>query len=96
AGAGLAGFGAGNIVVFPQSCAPEDQVGIWTGFMNFTGNLGGVIAPVATGFLIARTGSYSPGFAIGPVLLIAGIFSYWFIVGELKPRARPAVASHGT
>ncbi|MGH9709706.1 MAG: MFS transporter, partial [Candidatus Acidiferrales bacterium] len=56
AGAGLAGFGAGNVVVFPQACAPEDQVGIWTGFMNFAGNLGGIIAPVATGFLIARTG----------------------------------------
>ncbi|MHB8484435.1 MAG: MFS transporter [Candidatus Acidiferrales bacterium] len=94
AGAGLAGFGAGNVVVFPQSCAPGDQVGIWTGFMNFAGNVGGVIAPVATGFLIARTGSYSPGFAIGPVLLIVGILCYWFIVGKLEPRRHAADASH--
>ena len=94
AGAGLTGFGAANIVVFAQSCAPEEEVGIWTGFMNFAGNIGGIIAPIATGFLIARTGSYSPGFAIGPLLLIVGIFSYWFIVGELGPRRHSAGASH--
>lgn len=87
AGASLVGFGSANIMVFPQCCAPEDQIGTWAGFMNFAGNIGGVIAPLATGSLLARTGSYSLGFAIGPVLLIAGIFVYWFVLGELKPRA---------
>lgn len=87
AGASLVGFGSANIMVFPQCCAPEMEIGVWAGFMNFAGNIGGVIAPLATGFLLTRTGSYSPGFAIGPLLLVAGIFSYWFILGELKPRA---------
>ena len=90
AGAGLVGLGSANIAVFPQACAPEGEVGMWTGVMNFVGNLSGVLAPVITGILIARTGSYSAGFAIGPLLLIAGIFLCWFMVGELKPREQQA------
>jgi MFS family permease len=92
AGASLVGFGAANIAVFPQSCAPEDEVGIWTGFENFAGNIGGVLAPITIGVLIARTGSYSPGFATGPLVLVGGIFCYWFLVGELKPRPPAAHA----
>jgi MFS family permease len=90
-GAGFVGFAGGNVYVFAQSCAPENEVGIWTGFMNFAGNVGGILASLTTGFLIARTGSYSPGFAIGPVLIVAGILSYWLIVGDLTaPLARCA------
>ena len=84
AGAGFVGFAGGTVYVFPQSCAPEEEVGIWTGIMNFAGNIGGVLAPLATGLLIGRTGSYAPGFAIGPALLLAGILSYWFMVGDVK------------
>jgi len=83
-GGSLVGLATGNLIVILQSCAPSDQVGVWTGWENFAGNVGGVVAPLATGFLIARTGSYAPGFALGAVLLLAGLFSYWFIVGELK------------
>lgn len=87
AGASLVGFGSANTFVFPQCCAPENEIGIWTGFMNFIGSIGGIIAPLATGFLLERTGSYSPGFAIGALLPIAGILFYWFVLGELKPRS---------
>lgn len=87
AGAALAGFSWANIWVFPQSCAPQDQVGAWSGQANFVANLAGVIAPLATGFLIARTGSYTPGFTLGALILVAGTFSYWFILGELRPPA---------
>jgi ACS family D-galactonate transporter-like MFS transporter len=83
-GGSLVGLATGNLIVILQSCAPSDQVGVWTGWENFAGNVGGVVAPLATGFLIARTGSYAPGFALGAVLLLAGLLSYWFIVGELR------------
>jgi len=64
--------------------APPNKIGSWTGIQNFAGNVGGISA-VVTGFLIGRTGSYLPGFVLGPVLLIAGLMAYWFIVGELRP-----------
>jgi MFS family permease len=87
-GASLAGLAEANMFVVLQSCAPPEDVGVWTGFENFTGNVGGVIAPAATGLLIARTGSYLPGFALAALVLLTGLLAYWFIVGELKPQAQ--------
>jgi MFS transporter, ACS family, D-galactonate transporter len=90
AAASLVGLATGNLIVILQCCAPPEEVGVWTGFENFAGNVGGVIAPLATGFLVARTHSFVAAFALGPILLIIGLFAYWLIVGELKaPPASP-------
>jgi MFS transporter, ACS family, D-galactonate transporter len=85
-GASLVGLATGNLFGVLQSCAPPEEVGVWTGFENFAGNVGGVIAPAATGLLIARTGSYLPGFALAALVLLTGLLAYWFIVGDLKPQ----------
>src|SRR5262249_42355849 len=57
-GGSLVGLATGNLLVILQSCAPPDDIGLWTGIENFVGNLAGILAPLATGFLIAWTGSY--------------------------------------
>jgi nitrate/nitrite transporter NarK len=88
-GGSLVGLATGNLIVILQCCAPSDRVGEWTGWENFAGNVAGVAAPLATGFLISRTGSYAPGFALAAGVLLAGLLSYWFIVGELKPPGEP-------
>jgi len=90
-GGSLVGLATGNLLVILQLCAPADEVGLWTGVENFAGNLAGIVAPLVTGFLISQTGSYSPGFALAASMLIAGLLSYWFIVGELKPPERELV-----
>ncbi len=84
-GGSLVGLSTANLIVILQCCAPPEKIGIWTGAENFGGNVAGILAPLATGFLISRTGSYTPGFALGPAVLLAGLLSYWLIVGELKP-----------
>jgi MFS family permease len=91
-GGSLVGLAAGNIFAIVQCCAPPDEVGIWTGFENLAGNVGGILAPILTGILIARTGTYLPGFALAAGVLVAGLLAYWFIVGELLPitGARPS------
>ncbi len=81
----LVGMSSPNILVVFQACAPRDEVGMWMGFGNFVGNIGGVLSPLLTGILISRTGSYTPGFALAPIILVAGLLAYWFVVGELKP-----------
>jgi MFS family permease len=83
-GASLVGLSTASILVMLQVCAPPKRVGSWMGIQNFAGNLGGISALI-TGFLIGRTGSYLPGFVLGPVILVAGLMAYWFIVGELRP-----------
>jgi nitrate/nitrite transporter NarK len=86
-GASLVGLATGNLFAILQSCAPPQEVGVWTGFENFAGNVGGIIAPAATGFLIARTGSYLPGFALAALVLLTGLLAYWFVVGKLNVRS---------
>ena len=87
-GASIVGLAAGNLFAVIQCCAPPDEVGIWTGFENFAGNIGGVLAPIVTGYLIFHTGTYLPGFALAAGVLVTGLIAYWFIVGELKPHTR--------
>ncbi len=84
-GSSLVGLATGNMFAILQTCAPPNEVGIWTGVENFAGNIAGILAPIATGFLIAKTGSYLPGFALAAGVLAAGAFAYWFIVGKLDP-----------
>ena len=84
AGGSLVGLSSPNILVTFQACAPHDEVGMWMGFGNFIGNIGGVLSPLLTGILISRTGSYVPGFALAPIILVAGLLAFWFVVGELK------------
>ena len=84
-GGSLVGLATGNLLAILQSCAPAEGVGIWTGAENFAGNLAGIIAPLAVGFLITAHGSYIPGFELGSIVLFAGVPAYWFVVGELKP-----------
>ena len=82
--ASLVGLATGNLLAILQSCAPSEAVGIWTGAENFAGNLAGIVAPLAVGFLITAYGSYAPGFQLASVILLAGVLSYWFVVGDLK------------
>lgn len=82
--ASLVGVATGNLLAILQSCAPSEAVGIWTGAENFAGNLAGIIAPLAVGFLITSQGSYVPGFQLASIILLAGMLAYWFVVGDLK------------
>ncbi len=84
-GGSLVGLATGNLLVILQCCAPPEDVGLWTGIENFAGNIAGILAPLLTGVLISQTGSYFPGFALAVIVLLAGLASYWFIVGELHP-----------
>ena len=87
-GASLVGLATGNLLAILQSCAPAEAVGIWTGAENFAGNLAGIIAPLAVGFLITSYGSYVPGFELASIILFLGVLAYWLVVGKLE--ARPA------
>jgi MFS transporter, ACS family, D-galactonate transporter len=84
--ASLVGLATGNLLTILQSCAPAEHVGIWTGAENFAGNLAGIIAPLAVGFLITSYHSYVPGFELASIILLVGLLAYWFVVGDLKPR----------
>ena len=55
------------------------------GVQNFFGNLAGIIAPVVTGMVVDRTGTFSVGFLIAAVFALFGMFAYGVIVPRIEP-----------
>jgi MFS transporter, ACS family, D-galactonate transporter len=89
-GASLVGLSTGNLLALMQRSAPAGRVGFWSSVQNFAANISGIAAPLATGFLIAKTGSYYPGFVVAVVVLLCGLPLYWWGVREPAPERRPA------
>ncbi|HTS65441.1 MAG TPA: MFS transporter [Candidatus Acidoferrales bacterium] len=89
--ASLVGLATGNLYALLASVAPQGAVGTWMGILNFAGNISGILAPIVTGLLIARTGSYYPGFVVAVVILHLGLPAYWWMVSE-KQSATVAAA----
>ena len=83
----LVGISVANMLVIQQTCAPPEQVGIWAGTMNFSGNVAGIVASVVTGLLVQQTGSYFIPFALGAVAMIPAFVSYVFVVEKVEPPA---------
>jgi ACS family D-galactonate transporter-like MFS transporter len=82
----LVGLATGNLLVILQSCAPPEEIGLWTGVYNTVGNIAGILSPIITGYLIATTGSYTPPFVLAAALIAVGPLAYWFIVGDISHR----------
>jgi MFS family permease len=79
----FSGIACGNMLAVPKISAPDDQVALWTGVQNCIGNIGGVLAPIVTGYLIWRTASYVPAFLVVAVILVVGAAAYLFVVPRL-------------
>jgi MFS family permease len=80
--ASLVGLSTGNIYALIQRMTTDGEVGFATGFLNFAGNLSGIVAPIVTGLIIARTGSYYPAFVVAVIVLLAALPIYWTMVRE--------------
>jgi ACS family D-galactonate transporter-like MFS transporter len=69
----------------PSLIAPQGGTGTIGGIMNFLNNLMGVVAPIATGYIVGATHSFTGAFLVAGVVLLVGIVSYVFILGRLEP-----------
>lgn len=81
--ASLSGICCGSMISIPKICARHTEVALWVGIMNAAGNVGGVLAPLVTGVVVARTGSYVPAFMTAAGVLLLGIAAYTMIVPSL-------------
>lgn len=64
--------------------APPKLVGLAGGVFNFCANLSGIITPIAIGFIVQTTGSFTGALVFMSFIALLGAFSYLFIVGEIK------------
>ena len=73
----------------PSLIAPRGGTGSIGGIMNFFNNMMGVVAPVATGYIVGASGSFTNAFLVAGIVLLVGIVSFVFVLGRLEPIPDP-------
>lgn len=74
------GLATANYWALTQTLLPGSSIGRVTGLQNFASNLSGIIAPVLTGWLKERTGSYDAPMLAVAAVLATGFFAYLILV----------------
>ena len=74
----------GSVNSLPIDLAPREAVGWLTAIQNFFGNVGGLLAPIITGWLVSRTGSFVISLVVAGGMALFGAISYLFIMGNLE------------
>jgi ACS family D-galactonate transporter-like MFS transporter len=77
----------------PSLISPKGATGTVGGIMNFAGNPMGVAAPVATGYIVGFTNSFSGAFIAAAVILLIGILSYVVLLGRIEPIPDPGAGA---
>jgi MFS family permease len=74
-----------NLWTMTQILAGPQTAGKWAGLENFCGNVAGIIAPIAVGVILERTGEFFWAFAITGGVTLLGAASYVFLVDRVEP-----------
>jgi MFS family permease len=79
------GLFTSNIWAITQTLAGSSGAGRWTGLQNAIGNLGSLLAPVVTGWIVHRTGSFLPAFVAASAFVLISCILYLFVIGPIQP-----------
>ena len=83
------GLFSSNVWAITQTLAGPAAAGRWTGIQNAIGNLGGVVAPVVTGILVSRFGSFYLAFLAASLSLLLAALMYVLVLGPVVPVVWP-------
>jgi MFS transporter, ACS family, D-galactonate transporter len=82
------GLATANYWALTQTLIPGAAIGRISGIQNCSCSLAGIAAPLLTGWLLQKTGTYEAPMAAILVVLVIGILSYSFLVKEeFAPKA---------
>jgi len=76
------GLASPNTWTLTAAVCEKKIVGTVAGIQNFGGNLGGIIAPVLTGFIAHKTNSFAIALSVTGGVLVVGMVAYWFLIDE--------------
>jgi MFS transporter, ACS family, D-galactonate transporter len=71
-----------NTWTLTQAVCSRSIVGTVSGIQNFGGNLGGIIAPVLTGYIAHTTQSFALALSITGAVLVIGILAYSLLISQ--------------
>jgi len=85
------GLATANYWALTQTLIPGSSIGRIVGIQNCAASLAGIVAPILTGWLVDKTGSYAAPMQTVVFFLALGIAAYVFLVRE---KHAPAVVSN--
>jgi MFS family permease len=80
----LCGVQAPGVYAIPQILAGPRAAGRWVGIQNSLANFAGIIAPAATGFIIASTHRFTAAFLLAAAVSILGVIGWWWMLPALE------------
>jgi MFS family permease len=80
----LCGVQSPGVYAIPQILAGARATGRWVGIQNSLGNLAGVIAPAATGFIIDSTHHFTAAFLLSAAVSVLGLIGWLWMLPPLK------------
>jgi MFS family permease len=95
----LMAAGVGTGMVHPmmfsiaQTLSGPAAGGRWMGIQNMVGNFAGILAPIATGLIVAATGKFTGAFVLAAAFSVFGLFCWGVLLTKVEPvrwRAGPA------
>jgi MFS family permease len=78
------GASSSNIFAISQRLAGPQAAGRWVGFQNGFGNLAGIVVPIVTGFVVARTGHFFWALLAITVVSLFGAACMYFLMGPVE------------
>jgi len=78
------GLYTSNVWAVTQTLAGPAASGRWSGIQNAIGNLGGVVSPLLTGWLVTRTGSFRLPFVVASAVLLGGAACYLALLRQVS------------
>jgi sugar phosphate permease len=84
-GKGLAQIGLAVVT----DTAPPEIVGVAGGLFGVAGNIAGIVTPIAIGYMLALTNSFTGAMYFVGAHAMVGALSYIFIVGKIRRLALP-------
>jgi MFS family permease len=78
-------FAACNIWALPGDVAPPGMSSVLGGIQNCVSNIGGILGPIITGYVVATTHSFVPALLISGAATLIGAATYLFWLGKVEP-----------
>jgi len=68
-----------------QTLAGPVAAARWVGLQNAMANCAGILAPLITGFIVDRTGSFADAFLVASAIALFGAVGWGFIIRRVEP-----------
>jgi ACS family D-galactonate transporter-like MFS transporter len=76
------GFAGTNYWALTQLVSPLDIIGRVVGYQNTIGNIAGICAPLLTGLLVARAGTFRAAIVVASASFVLGAITYLVMIRE--------------